>query len=98
MIVLMRCRLSRVEVLDEHHLVTFLAVDHLVHQFAGEQNAVSAGSKALSITVGNVTERVLERIGNRGVRDLIQREAATGVFDAASYSATRPEIPYFDVF
>src|SRR5689334_6339280 len=42
-------------------------------------------------------QRVVRRVGDRGVGDVIQRKTSAGISDAAGDSATRPEIRYFDV-
>jgi len=76
-------RSSRLDVFDKQHVIALLAVNEVVDEMLCQQKPEATCSKTLSFSNGDVAEEIVVWAVDGGVAKLFEREALTGVFDAA---------------
>src|SRR5215213_7579758 len=88
---------AAIQILDQHHLIMTLVIDHLVNQLTRDEDAKAAGADAFILAHLFMLRRVACRVeksrdGPFGTIERLDAEALAGVFDAIEDNAWRAQV------
>jgi hypothetical protein len=73
-----------IEILDEDGFVALFVEEQFVDEFFGHEKTETAGTHAARLAFSHMTERIVRRIGERGMFKFLERKTLAWIFDAAN--------------